>query len=344
MTFFRIRSPTGAATGPARPTLTGLLTAAATLAGAGACLATLLGFAGALWWPLDLLTHFRVQYLALAAAGALILAVVRRRRLAWTCAACVGINGALLAPYLFPAPPDSRTALAYAASVNVHTSNRSYEAVRRFLRKERLDIVLLLEVDDRWMEELRDLRRDYPYGVAEPRDDNFGIALLSRHPCHRCEVLRLGEEGLPSVKGEFAIAHPAVRRAPWGGSGPPPAPLRFTLVGTHPVPPVGAEYARLHAGQLRAVGDYLARVEGPKILMGDLNTSPGSPRFRALLRRGGLADSGVGRGVGRTWPVGDPLLGVQIDHFLSSGLVAVFREIGPDVGSDHFPLRVGFTH
>ncbi|HEX8391503.1 MAG TPA: endonuclease/exonuclease/phosphatase family protein [Longimicrobium sp.] len=303
-----------------------MLEAGALATGGGLWLASLLAFAGGAWWPLDLLAHFRVQYLVLATVLAALCLLARRRRTGMVIGACAALNAAVVLPYLVPSRPEPVAARAKLISMNVLTSNPDHDAVRRFVRRERPDLLLLMEVDERWMQDMADLRREYPYGVVEARSDNFGIALLSRHPCSRCEVVHLGPDRLPSVVGEFMM------------------PDRVTLVGTHPLPPLGSERARSHDLHLRAVGDYIARVQGPVILAGDLNTTPWSARFRRLLGRTGLRDSGAGHGVGRTWPADNALLGITIDHFLSTGGVHVTRrERGPNVGSDHFPLIVEFA-
>jgi endonuclease/exonuclease/phosphatase (EEP) superfamily protein YafD len=305
----------------------GLLGAGVLVFGGGLALTTLFGFAGRLWWPLDLLAHFRVQYLVLSAAGAALLFLLREWRWALGLAACAGINALVLAPYLMPGVPESRSHSASAMTINVQTSNRNLSAVAGLIRDAQPDFVVVLEVDDAWTDALGVLRHDYPYGVTEARSGNFGIALLSQRPCVRCEIIRLGEAGLPSVLGEFEVE----------GS-------QITLVGTHPLPPVGAENARQHEDQLRAIGERLATVPRRKILLGDLNTTPWSARFRALTRRTQLRDSGVGYGLGRTWPVDDPLFGIPIDHALySPGVVVVQRKRWRDIGSDHFPLQVYFA-
>ncbi|HEV2148713.1 MAG TPA: endonuclease/exonuclease/phosphatase family protein [Longimicrobiaceae bacterium] len=319
------------ATHPARVSLKGLLSATLLVCGVGLWFVTLLGFAGAAWWLLDLFSHFRVQYLVLATVAALLLLWMRNRRAAAAMAVCAAVNLAVVLPYLAPTAlfraSTSRSGVVRVATANVHTANRDHGAVARFLSGSRADFVVLLEVDDAWLSGLSGLRREFPYGVHEARDDNFGIALLSRHPCVQCRIVRLGEAGVPSVMGEFEVR----------GS-------RFTLVGTHPLPPVGAEYARLNAEQVRSVAAYMADLRGPKVLVGDLNMTPWSAHFQPLLRRAGLRDSGAGRGVGWTWPTHAPLLGIPIDHVLTSpGVHVVERKRGPDVGSDHLPVLVSFV-
>lgn len=313
-----------------RLSVRGPLHAASLVFAAGLAGATVAGFGGRWWWALDILAHFRVQYLALSAAGALALWLARERRAAAVLGACAAANALVLLPYLVPSAASDGDRAGVGAdavkvlSVNVLTPNRDFTAVRRLVQRERPDVVLLMEVDEPWLAGLADLRREYPHGAAAPREDNFGIALLSRHPCPRCRVVTLGAAGLPSVAGEVHVRG-----------------RRLTVVGTHPVPPAGARNSRLRDEQLRAVGGHLAGVRGPKVLMGDLNATPWSASFAPLLRRAGVRDTGRGWRTGRTWPTASALLGIPIDHVLASpGLRVVERRRGPHVGSDHFPLLV----
>ena len=77
------------------------------------------------------------------------------------------------------------------------------------------------------------------------------------------------------------------------------------------------------------------------VLLGDLNCTVWSPYFGRLVRDSGLKDSSRGWGVQPSWPAGNWLLRIPIDHCLHSPEVRVVRRgIGPDVGSDHFPVIV----
>jgi endonuclease/exonuclease/phosphatase (EEP) superfamily protein YafD len=116
------------------------------------------------------------------------------------------------------------------------------------------------------------------------------------------------------------------------------------LVFTHPYPAVGSLDANA-----AAVFDSLEREclqsEVPVAVLGDLNTTPWGFRFRELVARGTLMDSGVGRGLQPSfpaWPLGLMwLFGIPIDHCLfDEELVCTRRDLGPALGSNHRPLLV----
>ncbi|MCC6796377.1 MAG: endonuclease/exonuclease/phosphatase family protein [Candidatus Hydrogenedentes bacterium] len=78
------------------------------------------------------------------------------------------------------------------------------------------------------------------------------------------------------------------------------------------------------------------------IIIGDLNLTPWSSRFQELCRDAELVNSQVGFGVQSTWPAMLPqLFGLPIDHCLHSEHIhTVWRQPGPNIGSDHRPLSV----
>lgn len=113
----------------------------------------------------------------------------------------------------------------------------------------------------------------------------------------------------------------------------------MAILGTHPLPPISAEYSRLRDEQLERVARFARTVASPLLLLGDLNTSPWSDRFRSFLRESGLHDSALGRGLQATWPAGWWPFSIPIDHGLySAGLAVLSRRVGSFVGSDHYPI------
>jgi endonuclease/exonuclease/phosphatase (EEP) superfamily protein YafD len=78
---------------------------------------------------------------------------------------------------------------------------------------------------------------------------------------------------------------------------------------------------------------------GGVVLLGDLNLTPWSPRFRDLLDDAGLRDASMQLPFEPTWRAPLPFLGLAIDHVLTSpGLAVTCSRIGADVGSDHLPV------
>jgi endonuclease/exonuclease/phosphatase (EEP) superfamily protein YafD len=298
------------------------------VAGGIASLATLIGFAGSFWWFFELFSHFRLQYLVALTIISMLLLLSRRFRLASVLGLFAILNLAVIIPYYARTRnrANTTTPALRAVSINVNTANKRFDLVRQYVLENSPDFLLLVEVDDAWLKGVADIERLYPYRISQPQNDNFGIALYSKYPCKTCKLLDLGGTGIPSVVGEFEP-----------GSG------NLTIVGTHPLPPKGSEYASLRNRQLNAIAEYVAELSGQKMLLGDLNATPWSPQFRQLLRQASLSDSANGFGLQLTWPSFSYLQRVPIDHCLvSSKIEIVNRSVGPDVGSDHFPILIDF--
>ncbi len=80
------------------------------------------------------------------------------------------------------------------------------------------------------------------------------------------------------------------------------------------------------------------------MVLGDFNTTPWNYYFQKFLKESGLRDSSQGFGPQPTWPNFSRLLSIPIDHCLHSAeIVIVGRQIGPDVGSDHYPVIVDYA-
>lgn len=304
-------------------TWVGLLSASGVLI----CAATLAGFLGRFWWGFELATHFRVQYAVMLAVTSALLC--RQQHLAGLFALFALVNGLILAPRFLPLPiEDGQSSQARPALrvllANVNSANRDARRIRETVLASQADFVALLEATPWLLEQLSDLADRYPHRVAAPREDNFGIALLSRQPFLRAEVVQFSTAGLPSIIAELADG-----------------PRHFTLVATHPLPPVSADLARDRNEQLATLAEFARQSTHPLLLVGDLNISPWSPHFARLLADSGLRDSGYG--ISPSWPVGWLPLQIPIDHALfSAGIHIKYRKTGTDLGSDHYPIIVDF--
>lgn len=305
---------------PRRPSL---LTCAFALA---VCAVSVAGFAGRLHWTLDLASHFRAQY-----ALALLLLLVALwwrgagRLLLGICLLCWAVQLGTLVPLFWPQPAAAPAAQSFRVLLsNVHTRNREFDRVRALLASESPDVVVLQETDRAWLDALRADAERWPHRIEEPRSDNFGIAVWSRWPLLEARFADFGGTGLPTVLA--TLDHPAGR-------------IQFVAV--HPLPPAGATRTRLRNAALVALAEHCRIQTEPVLVLGDLNCTPWSVRFRDLLRDGHLRDSSLGMGWQPTWPTKLWWFGIPIDHCLhSTGLRVQRRWLTDHVGSDHRPLVV----
>ncbi len=290
---------------------------------------TLAGWCGHWFWLFDLASHFRSSWLLLAGVG--LVACIRCRRpiaAALLALATLGNVGEML-PYWLPAGPPASPGGAtagrdvFVVAMNVHRVNDDPSAALAYLRDRRPDVVAVLEVDDQWAEALDTLADLFPERIIRPRSDNFGIAVLSRWPLDDQDVVIFGDTGYPSL---VATVH--------GPAGD------FRFIATHPYPPFTGRATAALSAHLAGVADAAAASPLPCIIAGDLNATPWSLPFRTLVARSGLIDTALGRGVQATWNARYPAPRIPIDHILvPRGTRVIRREVGPDIGSDHFPVE-----
>jgi endonuclease/exonuclease/phosphatase (EEP) superfamily protein YafD len=296
------------------------------VAGWLACVLTATAFLGRFWWGFDLTSHFRVQY----AGGLLMLALVfcgaRRWKTALLFIGFAAVNCTIVVPYCYfgGAPTSSAKQTLRILVLNVHTENRQFQSVEAFIRELNPDLIVLEEINEECLRNLAGLQAAYPHGEQEPREDNFGIALFSKAPLEKSEIVYIGQADVPSVTATIQVAGKSLR-----------------ILGTHPLPPSGGENSRLRNQQLESIPAFLAAGRAPAVIVGDLNATPWSAHFQKLVRDTGLIDSGRGRGLQTTWPADMFPLRIGIDHCLvSPDLKVVSRKVGRNVGSDHLPLVV----
>ncbi len=310
-----------------RAEIRGLIRIANTVTGLAA-MVTLIAW-GARWNSLcELAINWPVQLAVVATLTCTILTVSRRWKMALLAGAVAGINVTYVAPVFLPREHVSLSGPSYrAVSANILTSNQETQRFQDFVRSTNPDLVVVLEINLRWAEALLTLDKLYPYSIIEPREDNFGIALLSRHPISSHRVEQLADSRVPTIIATIDLPGQSLN-----------------VIGTHPEPPIGPRRAAFRNAQLDAIADVVSQTTRPVIVLGDLNASPYSPQFQELLQRSGLRDSRQGFGVLASWPNRPWVLRIPIDHaLLSPDLTVTDRYVGPNIGSDHRPIVVDFA-
>ncbi|MGE3805937.1 MAG: endonuclease/exonuclease/phosphatase family protein [Gemmataceae bacterium] len=226
-----------------------------------------------------------------------------------------------------PANPDatSRVATTRILSLNVYTKNLEHDKVLEFIRQQDPDIVFLMEVNSEWLEALGPLDQIYPYHHSHPDEaGNFGVGIWTRLPVTSCTLVGLG-----SIMRQVDVVLEVEGQ-----------PIRF--LGVHPLPPSSTVYARERNKVYQGIVELLAsEPELPAIVAGDFNSTRFAPHFLSMCREARLYDAGHGQMLGRSWPAGGFhfILGMRIDHVLiGAGWRVLDWHIGPDVGSDHYPV------
>lgn len=210
---------------------------------------------------------------------------------------------------------------------NVLTPNQDYHLLLAHVHKLQPDLLLTLETDQRWQTALAPLEADYPYRVAIPLDNLYGMHLYSRLPLKDTQVKFILSDEIPSI-------HTCVQLR--GGQD-------VQLYCLHPKPPspTEAKDSTLRDAELLIVGDQIKDLNQSCIVMGDLNDVAWSRTTRLFQRISGLLDPRVGRNFINTFHANYPLLRWSLDHVFHStdfGLVHMRRL--SHIGSDHFPIYV----
>ena len=263
--------------------------------------ALLIGQLGALHWSAELFSHFVPHYAAVFALAALCLH--NRWRYLWAAWALALTAWTLWPPVLDP-PDKAATRLIW---YNVNLDNRDARGESARLIAENADILALAEIqlrDPGW----QPLRQHYPHGCAHEDSSPFALAVFAREPLAACDIFFPGE-------------YPAIRAVLRDGR---------VLYAAHPPPPINADLASARVDYLRILADRLA-AENSALLVGDLNSSPYSPHYRALLRA-------TTRNILPTWLP----LGLNLDHALVRHGQAHSKAL-PWHTSDHRPLHIQWS-
>lgn len=210
---------------------------------------------------------------------------------------------------------------------NVLTPNQQYDLLIEKIEKHQPDLVLTLETDQTWQNELAKIEKDYPYRVPVPLDNLYGMHLYSKLKLVDSEVKFILSNEIPSIHTTVIL----------------PSGQAVQLYCLHPKPPspTEAKDSTLRDAELLIVGDQIKDLDESCIVMGDLNDVAWSRTTRLFQRISGLLDPRVGRRYINTFHADYKFLRWSLDHlFHSTDFALVHMERLPHIGSDHFPIYV----
>ncbi len=252
--------------------------------------------------------------------------------------ACIAYQLAVILPYtpLWRAAIQASTAPPGDGSlsllmVNVLMTNREVGRLAALVEQHRPDVVLAVETDAWWHEQLAPLERDYAFKLAHPLDNTYGLLLYSKLELVDPEVRFLLKPDVPSVRTGLRLRSGAL----------------VAFYGVHPEPPspTEADSSAPRDAELVLVAREVAAAQGPALVAGDLNDVAWSHTSRLFARISHLLDPRIGRGMFNTFHADHRMLRWPLDHvFVSSD--CLLREIRrlPAFGSDHFPILIALDY
>lgn len=295
----------------------------------------------------DLLAFFQPTLFIGSIVVLLVALVARHRLLAAFTLVLILVNGLPLF-----VPIERAAASAGGRELRVATSNvlggrSDFDDLIAWSTKSGIDVLGQQEVSGYVLRHFDALRAHFP--STPPAD------LLGRHP----EVMAWS--GWTILKAEHVQNVSVVPGEGWGGS-----PLRLELAAPatpdatlnpitkpalvmyvlHPTTPRSFDQWETRNLYLSAVAQSVAAEapDMPVVVMGDFNTPTWSPFFQSFLKKSGLVDA-AGTGwpgttrFSRRWFSKYFYFGSPVDHILVSRNIEVKHfEVGPDIGSDHFPV------
>ena len=239
--------------------------------------------------------------------------------------------------------------------MNVLSLNTNYGEARKLIKNVDADFVVIIELNKKWKDELKELNENYPYKFTEVREDNFGMGIYSKTSFIDSDNIigykgikeinkdlnnrlkRWGDIDLDSSKGNvIQEIEPAIFVK---------SKIGINIVVVHPIPPISIGAYRQRNAYLTTKMLFAEQKSYEKtVLVGDLNCSPFSSHYRDFLFASSLKDSQENFGFQPTWNSSFPfLMQTQIDHLWHSKDIEILhRQTLPIEGSDHKAVLVVF--
>lgn len=252
-----------------------------------------------------------------------------------TTATAVGCGGNAVKNEVRPRPSGLR-----AMTFNIQSASRGLDGIADVIRAVSPDVVALQEVDrfsaranglDQAAElaSRTGLSHHQHFRATDLHGGAYGVALISRFP-----ILEARQLMLPNRSGQEPRTAAIVRVDVLG------APVTVVVTHLSHLPTNG----ELRAAQSRRIVEELAGIDGPKLVMGDLNDGAGSGALRTL--RNVLTDAfdTSGEGPDGTYPLPLFLPAIRLDYVLASDeLKPLHSYVLRSEASDHYPLVAEFA-
>lgn len=313
------------------------------LAAGGASIATVLGFAGSLWWVFELFDHPRPLY-CLILVAAIVVGGISRQMASFAWCLPLLLNLVVIVPLFVSPAQDSSLASANRIHnstlrlllVNLDHQNQDTNPAIQYIESQSVDLVLLQEVTSKSLAQLESNLLRYQVATSLPQEDSIGVAMLVPiTPSKSVEIVATQILELPPNTGQPLIE----TTLQWGSK-------EVVVLSLSIARPRNRDASAFQQVEFDATAQWSLRQqtkdEREVVVIGDFNTTPWSGRFRKFLQDSNLRNSLRGFGLQPTWHAALPSpFMIAIDHCLHSKLITTInRATGSNIGSDHLPLSV----
>lgn len=225
---------------------------------------------------------------------------------------------------IMDADPEKKSPEITFYVANVLQKNENPEKLIQEVENKNPDVLLLMETNTRWMNQVRPAVTNYPHRMEVPLENTYGMLLYSKLPFRNEKINFLVDDSIPSME--------AILQFPGGEE--------IQLYTIHPTPPMPQHNpsssdrdAEMMLVAIRARNNPL-----PVIIAGDFNDVAWSQSTKIFQNVSGMLDPRVGRGFYNTFNAKNFLMRWPLDHFFASHEFRItFLELGKDIDSDHFP-------
>lgn len=288
---------------------------------------TVLGFFGDRHWTFDLASSPRPQYAAILGIASGLLVLMRRWWSALVITGFFAVNAVIVAPLWLDAPaePAADSPAMRVLFHNVHGGDEErFEDVAEMIEAADVDLALFAGVPRWWVDEFAAAPGPYDYVFPPGRFEYRRVMAASRVPVDSAHYIDIDRSRTPAL----------VLDVPLGSR-------RVKMLATHTLSPRTPARAADRDAVLAMAAQWAREQTEPSVVVGDLNVTPWTEAFGALLRNGVLLDSRRGYGLQSTYPAGAGPFMIPIDHLLhSEELTVVGRTTGPPLGSGHRSIIV----
>ncbi|NJL61558.1 MAG: endonuclease/exonuclease/phosphatase family protein [Methylacidiphilales bacterium] len=289
------------------------------------------------FWPLELLAHFRLQYLIVSLIISTSLLILwwrgyfKYKLLIFLSLMLVGLNSIGILPWYLPHSQQINNASQplRILQFNLNPDNDHFSEVAEVVKEQKPDVALFIEVDKNAVEQLNTKLKDIlPYSFRSP---GGGLALFTRQPFRDAKGDKLNGDAT-NLLATLEINNKPIQ-----------------LIGTHPTIPIKPSTFHRRNRQLTALSSYVSTLKVPVIVFGDFNLTPWSPYYREFVQKSGLHNASLGYGILPSWPRSAthvrypnwliPLMNIPIDHcFVTKEFRIAGIRTSSHANSDHAPL------